>query len=730
MHVPGVGDSPAQEDRSAAGPRERLLMSSLAIATSLGETERLKHPPLEAAMLHGRTFFHHETAPMTKKFSAALSVRIMQLTALAVIVSTAAAVAKPIPTIPRRLPPAGIKLDDAVRDELVKRVGQVRARFSELEKHPQAADVDVFIRAVELALRHDEFYNDNDPKRALELLDSASGRLDALQMGKAPWTNARGSVVRGYRSSIDDSSQPYGLIVPKELDLSQPVPLYVWLHGRGDKSTNLSFLHQRQSRLGYVAPPDAIVLHPWGRHCLGYKSAGEIDVLEAIEHVATQYKIDRRRIVLMGFSMGGAGCWHLGAHYADRWVAMSPGAGFAETARYQNINPEKVAWYERELWGTYDVPAYVRNLFNLPVVAYSGENDKQIQAARVMEQAFAAEGRTLNHQIGPGMGHKYHPKTLATILEEMKTHRDRGLDVSPRRVKLQTRTLRYHRVHWVDVQGLDEHWRDARVDAERTAAGALRLTTQNVAALRLTPDRLLENVDVSIDGQTLQVTPEKNDHTNQVVVSLRKKNGQWSQGAPDPKSLVKRPGLQGPIDDAFLEPFLVVVPSEICRHRSVQTWVEFELARFLDRWQALFRGQARVKRDSEVTEDDLARYHLVLWGDPRANSVLGKISDRLPIDWTQGSIAVGDQQFAGNGHVLTMVYPNPDSPSRYVVLNSGPTFREGHDRTNSLQNPKLPDWAVIDLSQPPDADSPGKVVAADFFDERWKVRCRRSGSDP
>jgi predicted peptidase len=124
-----------------------------------------------------------------------------------------------------------------------------------------------------------------------------------------------------------------------------------------------------------------------------------------VEHVASCYPVDRRRIVLMGFSMGGAGCWHLGAHYADRWVAMSPGAGFAETAQYQQLDPATVPWYERLLWGQYDVPAYTRNLFNLPVVAYSGEEDKQIQAARVMEQAFAAEGRTLTHLIGPGMGH-------------------------------------------------------------------------------------------------------------------------------------------------------------------------------------------------------------------------------------------------------------------------------------------------------------------------------------
>jgi hypothetical protein len=73
-------------------------------------------------------------------------------------------------------------------------------------------------------------------------------------------------------------------------------------------------------------------------------------------------------------------------------------------------------------------------------------------------------------------------------------------------------------------------------------------------------------------------------------------------------------------------------------------------------------------------------------------------------------------------HVPLMIYPNPLWPGRYLVLNSGPTFREAHDRTNSLQNPKLPDWAMVDITTPPDGVKPGKVVAAEFFDEGWGVR--------
>jgi hypothetical protein len=191
---------------------------------------------------------------------------------------------------------------------------------------------------------------------------------------------------------------------------------------------------------------------------------------------------------------------------------------------------------------------------------------------------------------------------------------------------------------------------------------------------------------------------------------------------PPDNSLRKLPGLQGPIDDAFLRPFLVVVPSGQSTHPRVERWVQFELAHFLDRWRRLFRGEARVKVDTAVDDRDLHRYHLIAWGDPDSNRLLARLADKLPLVWSRDELKVGGDEFAAAQHVPMMVYPNPLAPDRYVVLNSGMTFREGHDTSNSLQTPKLPDWAVVDLDSPPDALAPGKIAAAGFFDEQWRFR--------
>jgi predicted esterase len=627
-----------------------------------------------------------------------------------------------IPPIARRLPPPGLEIPEQARAELTKRLNELKRRLDAQAAHPLAPDAECLLKAVEFAIAHGEFYKKQDVAAAAELLDLAEKRLAELPSA-ASWTTAKGLVVRGFRSRIDGSPQPYGLVIPGDLDLAgdRRIPLYVWLHGRGDNQTDLHFIRQRQTQIGQIAPEGAIVLHPFGRHCIGFKSAGEIDVLEAVEHVKANYPIDPDRIVLIGFSMGGAGAWHLGAHYADRWCAVSPGAGFAETARYQNLRPENYPPpYEQLLWGVYDVPAYVRNLFNLPVVAYSGELDKQIQAARVMEEAYRGEGRELAHIVGPGMGHKYHPDSLQEILAVLKSAADQGRDRSPEEVHLQTRTLRYCRMHWVEAIRLEEHWRDARIDAEFHGAANLTITTRNVAALRL-HDHWKDHpaATVAIDGQTLGQPLAAAESS-----VLAKRDGRWSWRniAEQQGELAKTPGLQGPIDDVFLEPFLVVAPEEASPHPLVERWVEFESTRSRDRWRALFRGEVRWKSAAEVTPEDFEQYHVILWGDPDSNRWIRRIHEKLPLRWEGNSIVAGKNRFDAAGHVPALIYPNPLNPEKYVVLNSGPTFREDHDRTNSLQNPKVPDWAVIDLSQPPDGAAPGRIAAADFFDEHWRLK--------
>ena len=115
-----------------------------------------------------------------------------------------------------------------------------------------------------------------------------------------------------------------------------------------------------------------------------------------------------------------------------------------------------------------------------------------------------------------------------------------------------------------------------------------------------------------------------------------------------------------------------------------------------------------MRQDKDITDADIAGNNLVLWGDPGSNLIYAKIADRLPKTWPGGTQA------------LIMIYPNPLNPRKYVVLNSGFTFREKAALNNADQTPKLPDYAIVDTTTPPDSRWPGKIVSAGFFDESWK----------
>ena len=58
----------------------------------------------------------------------------------------------------------------------------------------------------------------------------------------------------------------------------------------------------------------------------------EKDVMNVLDIVCKEYKIDEHRIYLMGHSMGGAGTLHLGTKYPDKWAALAAAAPAAFTS--------------------------------------------------------------------------------------------------------------------------------------------------------------------------------------------------------------------------------------------------------------------------------------------------------------------------------------------------------------------------------------------------------------
>ena len=345
-----------------------------------------------------------------------------------------------------------------VREELLAGVEQQRKRLLELA-HPHLSPselrkrelCDVLSRGVRMTVTTNMFYSEDEVEAARELLKLGAERLKQLDAGVVGNGIARSElasriraslpeplpVVGGFRSRIDNSVQPYGLVLPAgwQPDSKKPMRLDVWLHGRGEKLSEVAFLQQHLRHVGEITPDNTLVLHPYGRYCNAFKFAGEIDVIEAIEHVKQIFPVDDSRITIRGFSMGGAGCWQLAVHYPNLWAAANPGAGFSETTEFlrvfqhEEIHPTD---FQQKLLHWYDCPDWTNNLRAVPTVAYSGEKDRQKQAADVMEAAFAARGMKLPHIIGPDTEHSIHADSKIEIEQFLSNALKEGKPPVPR----------------------------------------------------------------------------------------------------------------------------------------------------------------------------------------------------------------------------------------------------------------------------------------------------------
>jgi hypothetical protein len=101
------------------------------------------------------------------------------------------------------------------------------------------------------------------------------------------------------------------------------------------------------------------------------------------------------------------------------------------------------------------------------------------------------------------------------------------------------------------------------------------------------------------------------------------------------------------------------------------------------------------------------------------------VAAKLPIGWTAQNVTAGAKRFSSATHVPVMIYPNPLSPNRYGVINSGFTFREFDYLNNARQVPKLPDYAIVDTTTPANDRWPGTIVDAGFFGEKWELKAAR-----
>lgn len=616
-----------------------------------------------------------------------------------------------------------------LRAELAKADNGERHDPLNLRQHPRRRafhDVEVYAKAVEWILRHREFYSPAYVRQAKQALATGFERVKQLGQEQPSWFTQPGSTVRGYLSKVDGSTQPYALSLPNGVDLKDGKrwPLVVKLHGRAGKMNEVNFISRHD---GKPLPKDQtwIQLDVYGRGNNAYRWAGETDVFEAIEDVRRRYRIDNRRITLWGFSMGGAGAWHLGLHHPAKWSSVGPGAGFVDFYKYQKQTKQLPPWQHNTL-KIYDAIDYALNAANVPIITYGGEKDAQLVASTSTVEAAKKLDVNIPLLVGEGMGHKFHPERFKEFMAFHAEKSQAGRPAFPgaKQVRFITYTTKYNRCDWLEIAELEKLYEPAVVEGGVDKNFDLSLKTKNVAALKISREIASNAV---IDGDRMQLSFAADGLLPEVYYVKSDKG--WttldynaSRSFEDNPDLIKRNDLQGPIDDAFMQPFLCVRGTGEPWSAEHESWAMWTLNRFQSEFDKWMRGRVPVVKDTDVTEDMIRNRGLILFGDPGSNSVIAKVAKDLPLRWTKGELQIAGKTFDPKEHGLSMIYPNPLNRRKYIVINSGHTFHEkDFIASNAWLFPRLGDVAVISFTK----ESKGfreSIEWADLFRSDWKLR--------
>ena len=642
--------------------------------------------------------------------------------------------------------------DTATIERLRARAEKLRSDLSGLPPGSYGLpppDVEIWERAASVPMDNDEWLLPEIVPHIERCLDW--GQTIAHEYEKDPrlFTRLRGSFVLGYRSGVDRTAQFYAIQLPPNFDPARPRPyrLNVFLHGRSGWKIEPYWLVEAmagsyldgeeaiaESSEGYTHDGEEamIVIRPFARYNGGYRDASEMEVWAAIQDVSRRYRIDTDRIVLSGFSMGGGGTMRVGMRSPGLFAGIAPLAmaifAYARPqespdyrAPFAPLAPEEVG---RSLLAMRDTGALAANGKGLPILMGVGTKDRLSVHHRAFETLFDEANVGFESYYVGGVGHQGAAVQTGSYHRFIRSGRR---EPDPTEVHFTTLHLGHSERAWLRIEGMEHHYKAARVSGlADPAAGLIKIETQGVTRLSIEPAaRLIPaagKTTVVLDGDSL-VTPSL--ASGRTTFQLA--DGTWRIAGED-RALRKRPGLTGPLSDAFTKPFLCVRSTGTPWNPDVDEWAATQLRELQERWVRTERGLLPVKDDREVTEQDVQDYSLVLFGDPGSNRLLGRLLpkvQRIGVQWTRDAIRIGSKTFSAASHAPILICPNPESPDHYVVVNAvlpQRRIQRSSAKTQISFEPPIGDFAVMKVDE--GADGSNDPVLGGFFNESWQLEMK------
>jgi len=540
-----------------------------------------------------------------------------------------------------------------------------------------------------------------------------SALMEYRELALSPQADVRpGGFVRlAWRDPVDDSPQFTRAYLPPDYNPAKAWPLFVVLHGYNPANPPYVQWWSSVKRHSPLAEQhNVIVVEPHGRGNTWYEGIGNADVLRAIAEAKAAFHIDAERVYLMGYSMGGGGTWHVGTRHPDLFAAIGPIYGgwdyhvWMDEAKRAALTP-----HERFNLESNSSFAQAEALLTTPVFVNHGAADDivNVDHTRYVVRMMQRWGYTLRYWEHPGFGHGGFEceDELARMFLACR------LDPMPREVRVRSADLPFAAAHWARVEQGEDPFAFMQVRAQVMDRHTIRLDTQNVLAVRLTPDEPL--VDRSGPVRILWNGEDAGKYRfSDGAIRLRQKGY-------EPGIRCKTPELPGRVSNVQTTPFAIVVGTTSKDPRMAE-FVRRAADMARKAWVTWQHTPPRYFLDTEITDADIARYSLLLYGGPDENLVTQKLAADLPLTLGPDGITLAGHTFAARDASVTMVYPNPRNPERYVLVQAAtsPTGMFFSDR-----RPDGYDFVITDTracATDPNTPQDRLVVAAGCFDAHWQ----------
>lgn len=513
-----------------------------------------------------------------------------------------------------------------------------------------------------------------------------------------------------YFSEVDNSVQPYSLLVPPTYDSKQPFPLLITLHGA----------HVKDCIGSYKIKDWCIIATAYGRGNTGYREIGTNDVFTVINEIKKRYNIDDNRIYLAGHSMGGHGSWYLGVHYPDYWAALNPMSGYGDYRLWQQNIPD----WQAPLFEDKSANFFLENLLHLPVYNIHGakDDDVVVEHSRRLMDALEKLGYEATYDERPDKPHWWG----MDFPEAMEFLQGQKRNPYPREVIFKTNRLKYNSSYWVSIDEIENIPGMAKIHAKIGEKNNISVTVENVLQYSLLLNEHLLNTEkpLVIENNGVKsfegMLPSSGKVTLKAMADNPDEVRKYLPVTELTTELVKTHDLCGPIIDAYSNRFIYIYgtsgtpkDTEVNRREAYQDALD---------WRTWANGNSIIKSDREVTPEDIEKFNLILFGSPETNALIATMNDNLPIRIEKNGVKVGDLEYRGKDIGVKFIYPNPLNPRKYVLINAGVTSKSV-DKIHRLGDPlydPLPDYIVF---RKRDVNYDRHFfLKAGFFDRNWKIK--------